>query len=309
MKKHVLQKPVVVALLAFLCCAIWGSAHPSIKTGYRLFEITSSQLADQIIFAGERFTLSGVLVFLTGSLLERRLLLPKRSSWGHIALIGVIQTTIQYVFFYIGIAHTSAVRSAILSGASTFFTVLLASVFFRDEKLTFNKMAGCLLGLAGVVLINLTGIAAGSFSFIGEGFLLISGIAYAISSNLTRIFTQTEHPVMLSAFQFLLGGLGLIAVGLLFGGHFHTAPPAGYAVLLYLGFIAASAYTLWGILLKYNPVSSVSVYLFSSPIFGVLLSVILLGEMEGLNLRTLAALILISFGIWLVNRQTLPAEA
>ena len=67
--------------------------------------------------------------------------------------------------------------------------------------------------------------------------------------------------------------------------------------------ISAVAYTLWGVLLKYNPVSRVSVFGFMNPVFGVLLSALILGESaQALSIYALAALVLVSLGIYVVNK-------
>lgn len=72
MKKETLTKTSVVCLLATVCCFLWGSAFPSVKIGYQLFSIPSDDYAGQLLFAGLRFTLAGVLVVLFGSLLQKK---------------------------------------------------------------------------------------------------------------------------------------------------------------------------------------------------------------------------------------------
>ena len=79
-KETIMTKTVVVWLGAMLCCALWGSAFPCIKIGYRLFEIPSDAVATQILFAGLRFTLACVLALLIGSALSRRWLIPLKGS-------------------------------------------------------------------------------------------------------------------------------------------------------------------------------------------------------------------------------------
>ena len=72
--------------------------------------------------------------------------------------------------------------------------------------------------------------------------------------------------------------------------------------LVYMGFISAGAYTVWGILLKHNPVSRVSILGFMNPVLGVLLSAVFLGEnREAFSLTGLLALALVSLGIIIVN--------
>ena len=72
----------------------------------------------------------------------------------------------------------------------------------------------------------------------------------------------------------------MIICGLLFGGRFPTVFGKGMAMLVYLALVSAAAYSLWGILLKYNPVSKVAVFGFMNPVFGVILSALLLNEKE-----------------------------
>ena len=64
LKESTMRKTWVVCLLAMICCLLWGSAFPCIKVGYKLFQVDSTDTAAQILFAGCRFTLAGVLVIL-----------------------------------------------------------------------------------------------------------------------------------------------------------------------------------------------------------------------------------------------------
>lgn len=75
-KQSILTRTWVVAALACVCCILWGSAIPTIKTGYRLLQVDSADTASQIVFAGVRFTLAGLLVLLFTSLKEKKAMLP-----------------------------------------------------------------------------------------------------------------------------------------------------------------------------------------------------------------------------------------
>ena len=148
-----LQNPIVICVLALLCCALWGSAFPCIKIGYEWMEIEG--IGSQILFAGYRFFLSGVLTFALGCLLERRILRMKRENFGVIFRQGVLQTTIQYVCFYIGLAHTTGAKGSIINASNAFVSIVAAHYMIRSERMTWKKGLGCILGLAGVVLVNL----------------------------------------------------------------------------------------------------------------------------------------------------------
>lgn len=305
-----LTKPAAVCLLAGICCLLWGSAFPCIKIGYRLFQIETADTASQLLFAGLRFTLAGILVLLFASIQKKTgksgsLLPTQASTWKRILILSFFQTIMQYFFFYVGLAHTSSVKASIIEGTNVFMTILTASLIFRQEKLTPPKIFGCLVGFLGVVLVNMGGDGLSlSLHFTGEGFIFLSTIAYAFSSVIIKEFSKKDNPILLSGWQFLAGGLILAAIGRLLGGNIrlYTLPQTG--MLLYLAFISAGAYTLWGILIKYNPVSQVSVYGFMNPVFGVLLSFFLLHDSARTSgLQSLLALILVCAGIYIVNKS------
>ena len=293
-----------VALLAILCCCLWGSATPFIKMGYGLFGIDTSDTASLILFAGIRFTLAGVLVVLMGSVPRKKFLRPKKTSWGMVLRLCLFQTVMQYVCYYIGLAHASSVKTSILNSAGTFFCILVASLVFHQETLRPYKVAGCLVGFAGVVLVNLTPQGfGGSVSFLGEGFVLLAALAYAISSTLLKGYSQRESTVVLSGYQFMLGGAIMAAAGFLCGGELHPQALKALPVLGYLAFLSAAAYSIWGMLLQYNPVSRVAIFGFLNPIVGVLLSALLLRERLAIGWgQCLAALALVSTGIFIINR-------
>lgn len=303
-KKNRMQSTFVVWIGALICCALWGSAFPCIKIGYQMFEIPQDAVATQILFAGLRFTLAGILVILIGSVLSGNLLKINRQNAPKILKLSLLQTVLQYLFFYIGLANTTGVKASIIEGVNVFIAIFVASLIFRQEKLTMGKLAGCLIGFAGVVLVNLNGNGLDmSFHLNGEGFIFLSTVAYAFSSVYLKRYSKTENPVLLSGWQFISGGLVMTIMGLLMGGKITKVTAAGIAMLFYLACISAAAYSLWGILLKYNPVSRVAVFGFMNPVFGVILSAFLLGEREQASgIKSIIALILVSIGIYITAK-------
>lgn len=309
-KERILTKAWVVAIGAIISCALWGSAFPCIKIGYRLLNIASDDVSTQILFAGVRFTLAGVLSIVFESILERRILLPKKSSVKNILKLCMMQTVIQYLFFYIGLAHASGVTGSIITGTNSLLAILISCFVFRQEKMTLPTLVGCVVGLAGVVVANLGGGSIGTQMHInGEGFVFIAALFYAISSIYLQRYSQKDDPVMLSGYQFLVGGVILSVIGFAMGGRLSGFTVQSSLLLLYLGFLSAMAYALWGILLKYNPVSRVAIYGFTNPVIGVLLSAILLGEGgQAFSAKNLLALLLVCAGIIVVNLWKKKAE-
>ena len=194
-------------------------------------------------------------------------------------------------------------QNSILVASNVFFSILIASLLFHYEKLTVPKITGCILGFAGVVIINLTGAGMdGGLRLTGEGFILFSALAYAFSSVLVKKYSAKEDPVALSGYQFLLGGIVLTACGLAMGGRVHGFTAASTGLLIYMAMISAVAYTLWSILLKFNPVSKVAVFGFMNPVCGVVLSALILNEKnQAFSVQGFAALVLVCIGIYQVN--------
>ena len=289
-------------------CFLWGSAFPCIKIGYGLFGIDASDVASIIAFAGVRFLISGTMVTLAMSVARRRPYVPARADWPCAVKLSVFQTSLQYLLFYVGLSRSAGVTSSIIEASNAFFIVLLAVYAFRTERMTWRKAAGCLVGFAGVLLVNLGGGGAGAhFSLTGEGLVFLSTLSAAVSSNLAKRYSTEHDPVLLSGWQFVIGGAMLLAAGLAMGGRIAPAdaanPLPAVALLVYLGFISAAAYSLWSMALAANPVSRVAVFGFMNPVFGAVLSALLLGETSVVSpVLAVVALALVSTGIVVVNR-------
>lgn len=218
------RKPYLATLPGLIlgclvCCALWGSAFPCIKIGYGLFGIPAHDSASQLLFAGLRFTLAGMLVIVGMSVAQRRPLVPQARDIKPICILSLFQTIGQYFFFYLGLSRASAMSSSIIEASANFLAILFAALAFRTEKLNTAKVLGCVLGFAGVALVNLSG-ADGTFGFTldGEGFILASTVAGALSTCLIGIFSREHDGVLLAGWQFLVGGLALTAIGFLMGG-------------------------------------------------------------------------------------------
>lgn len=302
-KKNTLTRTGIVALLACVCCILWGSAIPVIKTGYRLMEVDAADTASQIVFAGVRFTLAGLLVLIFASIREKKVLIPDRTILKYAVPVCLAQTVGQYFFFYIGVAHTSGVKGGIITGLGNFIAILMACLIVRNERMTGRKMAGCVLGFAGVVVINLMGKSLDmGFTLTGEGFILISQVAYGIFTILINIYSKKVSPVVLSGTQFTMGGVVLILIGIGMGGHFGNITAVGVVIIFYLAMVSAVAYTLWSVLLAWNDVSKVAIFGFVNPLCSVILSALILGEVkQAFNTGSLVALLLVCAGIYIVN--------
>lgn len=158
-------------------------------------------------------------------------------------------------------------------------------------------------GFAGVIVVSMNGQKIDmDLSLMGDGSLFLCALSYAVSSCLMKKYSKKDNPVMLSGYQFILGGIVMVILGFSLGGRITHVSASAVLMLFYLACISAVAYSLWGILLKYNPVSKVAIFGFTNPVFGVLLSAWWLGEGSAeLGWNALIALVLVCIGICIVN--------
>lgn len=300
-KANIFRKPLVIALLATFSCFLWGSAFPSLKVSYGLLNIADSPWSVKMQFAGYRFFLASLLIF-AFMMITRMDWKLKRSEFLPLLTLGIFQTTIQYIFFYVGIGNTTGVIGSILTATGTFFSLILPHFYYKDDKLTLNKMLGLVIGFSGVIFMNFgkDGLQS-QFTFLGEGILIISSFVGASANIYAKETSADINPVKCNAYQMFFGSLIMIFASLpLAGGNQIHFSLSSFPIFLWLAFISGAAYTLWYVLLKHNKVSKVSIFKFETPLWGSLLSALFIVG-ESITPMTLVALIMTILGIILVN--------
>lgn len=298
-ENSIFTKKIFIVLLALICCALWGSAFPCVKIGYKMLSITTT--GSQILFAGYRFFLAGIMTLMAASIMERRVVTIKKTSFPYIFGQGVIQTTAQYICFYIGMAHTTGSKGSVINASNAFFAIITAHFLLKDEKISLRKMAGCIIGFMGVIVVNLQpGAWSSGFSLNGEGMILLCSAVYGASSVTLKIISHRENTTTITAYQLLFGGLMLIFAGIITGGSVHGFTVSSVILLLYMALLSTIAFSIWTALLKYNPIGKIAVFGFTIPIFGVAFSAVFLNE-NAFSVQNFAALVLVSIGIIVVN--------
>lgn len=277
---------------------LWGTAYPVIKSSYADMGITA--VSDKLMFAGLRFFIAGIMVFAVCLVMHKNAFNIDKRRIPHILLYSLLLTVLQYVFNYIGVGNTTATKTSVLTSLSAFLGVVLAPVFFRDEKLSLKKMIGCLIGITGIAVVNLS-FFSGSFSFMGEGFILIATLCNTFGGFVGKKISG-DKVFEITAWQLAVGGAVLIIISFMLGaGLSFTAASA--VRLLYLSFVSAVAFSLWTLLLVNNDAGRVMIYYLLIPIFGALWSYILLGERDIFDPLNIISLALICMGIILVTSK------
>lgn len=287
---------------ATLCCLLWGSSYPAIKSGYELFQIATDDIPSKVVFAGYRFLFAGILLLMFALAQRKPIARLTPRQFGQLTLLGLTQTSIQYVFFYVGLAYTTGVKGSIMNATGTFFSVLLAHFIYQNDRLSYNKTIGCILGFAGVMLVNFnSGLMDFSFVWKGDGFVVLAAFILSAATLYGKRISQTVDPTVMTGWQLGIGGAVLVAGGYATGGTLEVHSMAAVAVLGYLTLLSSVAFALWSMLLKVNRVSMIAPFNFVIPVAGTVLSAIFLGE-NILDIKYAIALILVCSGIWWVNK-------
>ncbi|OMQ19985.1 DMT family transporter [Serratia oryzae] len=286
---------------ATFCCLLWGSAYPAIKNGYELFNISPDDIPSKMVFAGYRFLLAGLVLLMFAVASGKSITNMKPLHYKQMAILGLTQTSLQYVFFYIGLAYTTGVAGSIMNATSTFFSVLLAHYLYQNDRLSFNKIIGCVLGFVGVMVVNFSPDLTFTFTLMGEGCVVLAAFILSAATIYGKRISQHIDSTVMTGYQLAIGGLVLTLGGYLFGG---KLTEFGWQALLLLGYLvllSSVAFALWSLLLKYNRVGMVAPFNFLIPVSGAVLSAIFLNE-SIMEWRNVLALLLVCSGIWLVNR-------
>jgi drug/metabolite transporter (DMT)-like permease len=299
--QNVFQKKSGIISIAIFCSFLWGSAFPILKISNVELQMPENSPIAQMVFAGIRFLLAGLIILIYLFMTNRKRLYVKRSQVPVLILLGFLQTAVYYFFFYNGLAKVSGMQGSILSSSETFLTVFLAHFFYKNDRLDWKKTIGILAGLAGIMMANWGQDFQFGFQWTGEGYMIMSGIISAFATILAKELAVDIHPFTLTGWQLTIGSLLLLIIGLpQYNENMITFTPFGWGLLIYAAVISSASFALWYSLLKYNKAGEISIYKFLIPVFGAFLSALLVPG-ETLNLFIIAALALVAIGILSVN--------
>lgn len=274
----VFQHPVFVALFALTAAVAWGWAYPLIKLGFKEFCITPELTGSKILFAGIRFLAAGLIVLWMSHAPHDAFLPRKRADWWFILLFALLNTTLHYTFFYIGLSYAQGARSAILNSLSVFSVVILACLFFRSDRMTGRKLLGCVLGFAGILALNIGGRESGRFSWLGDGMIVLNALCGASASLLTRGLGQRINVFVGTGYSLAIGGALLMGAGMVCGGYLPRISFLGILYLLLLVGISTIGFSLYNKLLTCNPIGKVAIYNSLIPVVGTITSCLCLKE-------------------------------
>lgn len=299
-KLSIFQRPLWVTIFALTAAIAWGWAYPLIKLGFNEFGITTDMTGSKMLFAGIRFALSGLIILCIASFSGKKLQVPTTSSWLYILAFALLNTTLHYACFYIGLSHSDGARAAILNSSGVFLLVLLACIFFKTDKLTLRKIAGCSIGFAGIMALNTGTTNESDFSLLGDGMIILNALCSAFAGLMTRGLSKRVDIFAGTGYSLAIGGVLLIIPGILLNGYLPQITPFGILILLLLIAISTLGFALYNKLISCNPVGKVAIFNSLIPVVGAITSCLCLGET--FYWKYVIAALLATAGIYIINK-------
>lgn len=296
----IFKRPLWVTIFALTAAIAWGWAYPLIKLGFAEFGITQDMTGSKMLFAGVRFSIAGLIVLAVAAAKKRSFAVSDIAGAGYILLFALLNTTLHYAFFYIGLSHSGGARAAILNSLSVFMLVVLACFFFKSDRLTVRKIVGCIIGFAGIMVLNVGGGESGSFSFMGDGMIVINALCAAFAGLMTRGLGSRVDVFVGTGYSLAVGGFMLLVIGIVMGGKLPHITLWGVVILLLLVLISSLCFTLYNKLLTCNPVGKVAIFNSLIPVVGAVTSCLCLKEQ--FYWSYLVAALLAMVGIYIINK-------
>lgn len=291
---------------AIIACLLWSTAYAGIKLGL--------QFDTPFHFAGIRFIISGLMIlpFTVKPVVYIKMI---RDNWKIVAWVTILQIVINYSLFYQGLNLVPGALGAVVYGAQPLIIAIVAAILHKDDKLTRKKIITIIFGISGVILIS-----AGRQAFklgtelelLGITMILIGNIATATSNVIISLRSRNINPFVLSSSSLFIGGLILYLISIPLEDVPKGSLPLKYwMILLWLSFMAASAFSIWFKLLQ-RPgvkVSELNLWKFITPITGAVLSWLLIPG-EHPEWLTISGMIIITVSLIMFYRsiRVIPAE-
>jgi drug/metabolite transporter (DMT)-like permease len=285
-------------LLIAAFCLLWSSA----------FAVSKVALADcpPFLLLTIRFLVAGAITLTAAAAFQANW----RIAWRDgllLAAIGIFNNALYLGFNYSGMHTVSAGLTALVASTNPVLTSLLAA-WFLGERMTFRKIIGLALGVAGVAFIVQSRIASGTASTLGIVFVVLGLMSLVGGTILFKRFAPRANLAVGNGVQTLAGGLALIPFAFTFESVGEIIPTWRlFAALAYLTLCGSVVgYLLWFRLLTRFGATAASAYHFLMPPLGMLFGWILLGE--HVEARDLLGVLPVAAGIYLVTRSS-TAEA
>lgn len=198
--------------------------------------------------------------------------------------LGVLGFFVYQILTFSALSRIPASINAVLISNSVVFIAILSAIFLK-EKIKLLTIFGIILAVAGVLLVTFNqGFSlgnSGKIDFLGISFSLLAALSSALYSVIGKKVLSSNDPLIITALALFFGAVLQVILTVSTVG-FAEVAIAGWKINMLTVFLGVTmigiAYPLWFVCLKRFPASQISIYMYLTPVFGVILSMIILDE-------------------------------
>lgn len=282
-------------LLLFLLGAMWGPSFMFIKIAV--------EHIPPITMTAARLGIGALMLFLILKIKGTKF--PKlKPVWKKLAFAGLIQSAIPFTLFAVGEQYVSSSIGAIINGTAPLFTLITAHFFTQNDRLTKAKTTGASIGFIGLFVLIFPSFFIGHSSTIGIIALLIGAICYAVAFvYIKKNIDVASFPALtIPTFQMTVGAIFLFVFAVIFEDPqvIFVAPLSSLASVCALAFLGTTiAFIIYYKLIQQTNATYVSMVNYITPVFGVVLGMLVLDEK--LEWNSYLGCILILCGVMIAN--------
>jgi drug/metabolite transporter (DMT)-like permease len=225
---------------------------------------------------------------------------------GSFLMLGLVNNVIPFSLIFAGQTAMGAGLASVLNATTPFWTIILANAFTADERLSWNKVAGVLLGIAGVAVMVGPGLFASLGGPVWAKFAMVgASLSYGVALIVARRF-KVVPPIIMAAGQLTASAAIMLPVVLIWNGpaELFAASPHVWTAVLALAIVStAFAYILYFGLIRSAGATNASLVTLVVPVSAILLGLVFLGER--LELFEVAGMVLIGLGLLTIDGRIL----
>jgi len=279
--------------LLILLGAIWGSSFFNIKIATYSYEPYTLALVRVIL---------ATVTMLAVSFLYRIKIYAFSKNWKIYALVGICNITIPFSLIAIGTNKVDSYLAAMLMSTTPMTGSILAHFFIKDEKVTFLKSLGIILGFTGILLLFFDKLIINESNYLFVLVILLGSTFYSISGILILKKLKRFENLDVTTSTLIWSVITLLPLSFMFENPFESTPTLESTLsLIYLGVVATGfAWWLRFRILAKNGIVFQTQVAYLIPIFGVIFGALILDEQ--ITWKVLASLVIIISGIYIVKK-------
>lgn len=222
--------------------------------------------------------------------------------WRYCLILGFFINGLPFICFCYSLTLIPSSLSALINAMTPVLTVFLANTFLQDERLTWNRLLGVLLGFTGFAVLFLPALFQSEVEMSPAGILLsfLGATCYAIGAVYARRFSLKAPPLVIPTLQLLTTCTYLLPLAFIFEMPLTAfdAPLTSWAAVFGLAIFGSMlAFIMYHRIVTKHGATAVSMATYLLPIFGAILGVTFLQETIGISFIFAALLIFSGIGV------------